>query len=292
MSVASRLWAGHRLLAATLVVAGSGLLPPSIARAQPRYSWSGWYVGGSIGHAWNDDGTVNPNATGSTTGLFAGEAPFIVASQLATLGPLDTNPDGLLGGVQTGYNLQFNAFVVGIEGDYSWADINGSNSRTSHSEFNIPREPGFGVTTTINAREQVDSLATLRARLGFTPVDQLLLYVTGGLAYGRVSSGIDVSMIETAVPPANNPCITFTPSSGSHSDSRTGWTAGGGGEWAFTQTVSAKFEYLHYDLGTLNYGANQSASISCPGSNPANTPLRSPILRRLLRSRETLFALA
>jgi hypothetical protein len=41
---------------------------------------------------------------------------------------------------------------------------------------------------------------------------------------------------------------------------------------AFTQYVSAKFEYLHYDLGTLNYGASQTASISCPGSNPANSP--------------------
>ena len=50
----------------------------------------------------------------------------------------------------------------------------------------------------------------------------------------------------------------------------TGWTAGGGGEWAFAHNISVKAEYLHYDLGTMHYSANQITSISapCAGSTP------------------------
>lgn len=200
-------------------------------------------------------------------GLFPTEAPFIVASQLATLGPLSTNSRGFLGGVQTGYNYQLNWLVFGIEADYAWANIAGSSARTLHSEFNIPGEPGFGVTTNTTGRERLNSLATLRVRAGITPTEHSLLYVTGGPAFGHVSSGIAISAIETGP----TPCITFSPSSGSGSGNRAGWTAGAGGEWAFASNWSAKIEYLHYDLGRLQYTANQIAGISCPGSNPAST---------------------
>jgi outer membrane immunogenic protein len=246
-------------------------VPATAGPRKPAYSWTGWYVGGNLGYGWSDDATIDPNATGTTTGLFASEAPFIVASQLATLDPLNTQPDGVLGGVQTGYNFQSGGVVFGIEVDYAWANISDSSSRTVHSEFNIPNEPGFGVTTNMTVQEKLESLATLRARLGVTPVEDLLLYVTAGAALGRTSSAIDVSMIETGP----TPCISFTPSSGSSSSNRLGWTAGGGGEWAFAPNVSAKVEYLHYDLGSSHFGANQISDISCPGSNPASTTFAS-----------------
>jgi outer membrane immunogenic protein len=195
----------------------------------------------------------------------------IIGSQLATLGPLDTKPQGVLGGLQTGYNYQFGALVFGIETDYDWANIDGSSERTSHSEFRTA--PGFGVTTNVRVRQELDSLATLRARLGFTPVDQVLLYVTGGLALGRASSDINVSQFETG--PFCSTGIAFTPSSGSRSSTLTGWTAGGGGEWAFAPNISVKAEYLHYDLGTMHYSANQITDISAPCAGPPNTPFAS-----------------
>jgi outer membrane immunogenic protein len=255
----------------------------SIVEAAPRsplaYRWTGWYIGGNGGYAWGSgDVGLSPTATGS--GLFPAEEPFILASQVATLGPLDTHPSGGLGGLQTGYNLQFGAIVLGVETDYDWGNISDSNSRTLHSEFNIPGEPGFGVTTNVTARERLESLGTLRARLGFTPLPTLLLFGTGGLAFGRASSDIGASQIETAVPPAvlcNNfnggKGITFTNSSGGRSNFLTGWTAGGGGEWAFAPNLSAKVEYLHYDLGTMHYSANSITDISCGGAPFASVSL-------------------
>lgn len=245
------------------------LLAAGTASEAQRYRWTGLYVGGNLGYGWGDDGTIDPNATaGPATGLFAGEAPFIVASQIATLGPLSTDPKGLLGGVQAGYNYQAGSLVIGIEADYAWANISGSNARRLHSEFDIPGAPGFGVTTDVTGSQKLESLATIRARIGIVPFNGGLLYVTGGPAFGRASSSFGASLIETGP----TPCIPFSPSSGSRSNTLTGWSAGVGGEWALAPNVSAKLEYLHYDLGTLGYGADRIASISCPGSIPANTP--------------------
>lgn len=192
----------------------------------------------------------------------------VLSWRLSDLNPERGCPKGILGGLQTGYNYQVDGVVFGVEADYAWANMSDSSSRTLHSEFNIPGEPGFGVTTNMKVRQELDSLATLRARLGFTPVDQVLLYVTGGLALGRASSSIDVSQFETG--PFCSTGIAFTPSSGSRSSTLTGWTAGGGGEWALAPNVSAKVEYLHYDLGTMHYSANQitDTSAPCAGSMP------------------------
>jgi outer membrane immunogenic protein len=57
--------------------------------------------------------------------------------------------------------------------------------------------------------------------------------------------------------------------------SLTGWTAGGGGEWAFAPNISVKAEYLHYDLGTMDYSAGQITSLSAPCAAPADAPFAS-----------------
>ena len=163
-----------------------------------------------------------------------------------------------------------------METDFDWTNIDGSSGRTAHSEFTTA--PGFGITTSVDARERLDTLGTVRARVGFTPVPTLLLYGTGGFAYGRASSDFSVSEFETGptcpgTPPPNG--ISFSPSSGSRSSTLTGWTAGGGGEWAFAPNISVKAEYLHYDLGTMNYNANQITSSSAPCAAPPNMPFAS-----------------
>jgi outer membrane immunogenic protein len=260
-----------------IAVAATIAIAPSMAAAQPgkqwAYNWTGWYVGGNVGYAWGNDGAVNFNTTGSTATppLFPPLDAEIVALQQAALGPLDTKPQGVLGGLQTGYNYQFGAFVFGLETDFDWTNIDGSSGRTVHSEFTTA--PGFGITTNVTARERLDDLGTVRARLGVTPLPTLLLYGTGGFAYGHASSDVSVSEFETG--PFCSTGIAFTPSSGSHSSTLTGWTAGGGGEWAFAPNLSVKAEYLHYDLGTMHYSANQITSISAPCAGPPNTPFAS-----------------
>lgn len=130
--------------------------------------------------------------------------------------------DGGLFGVTAGYNQQYNQFVVGVEGDLDYSSL--SNTKT----------PFVGVAT----RSRLSSLTTLRGRLGFA-ADRALVFVTGGYAGGQVKA----SIVDTR--PGG---IT-----GSRSNFRSGYALGAGIEYAFTNNISAKAEYLYTSLSGKNY---------------------------------------
>jgi outer membrane immunogenic protein len=144
----------------------------------PAFSWTGFYVGANGGYGWKDP-TVSytpndSNALASTCGggSCVPSASFNVAG-------------GIVGG-QIGYNYQINsAWLVGVETDYDWARITG----TGNSNFIL----GSVGPVTFVAKEKVESFGTLRARLGYIPVAPLLVYATGGLAYGEVRESADLA---------------------------------------------------------------------------------------------------
>ena len=144
--------------------------PPIVV--DPSYNWSGFYIGGNVGYGWgNADTSFNPLPSAVA---FVNLAP-------TTLGP---DPQGVLGGVQAGYNWQAGKFVFGLEADIQASDIHGNAVLTPIIQNNGMPFPGAGF---LSASQRIDWFGTVRARAGFTPVDRLLLYVTGGLAYGNVS---------------------------------------------------------------------------------------------------------
>ena len=133
--------------------------------------------------------------------------------------PLISNrPKGWLAGGTVGFNYQMGSFVWGLEGDFDWADVAGSSAC------------GAFTCETKNTW-----LATARGRLGYA-FDRWLPYFTGGAAFGRVEAS------------STNPAATGA------SDTLTGWTIGGGLEYAFLGNWSAKVEYLYVDLGNFNCG--------------------------------------
>jgi outer membrane immunogenic protein len=117
---------------------------------------------------------------------------------------------GLIGGT-VGYNWQMGAAVFGLEGDLDWADISGS----------VACAPG--VCETRN-----DWLGTFRGRLGYA-MGRFMPYVTGGLAVGDVKTSV----------------TGFADST----ETKAGWTVGGGLEASITGPLSVKVEYLYVDLG-------------------------------------------
>lgn len=133
------------------------------------------------------------------------------------------NATSIFGGVQAGFNYQISSFVLGAEGDISLAHLASSASCPN---------PFF------TCGHSIDWLGSIRARAGFTPIDRALLYVTGGLALAAVD--------HTASPPGVAPFVF----SGSYNNTRAGWALGGGGEYAFTNNISAKIEYIYYGLGS------------------------------------------
>jgi outer membrane immunogenic protein len=126
---------------------------------------------------------------------------------------------GLVGGT-IGYNWQFGTWVLGLEGDIDWADI-GGNTGTGCV--------GGGCNT------KNTWLGTARGRVGYA-FDRIMPYVTAGAAFGDVE--------------ATHPGFTGM------TDTQVGWTAGLGVEFAVVNNVTAKIEYLHYDLGSFNCGMN------------------------------------
>ena len=139
---------------------------------------------------------------------------------------LSLSSGGFLGGVQAGYNWQSGQMVYGVEADFQGSDVKASLSGIGG--------PGTELET------KVDWFGTLRARLGYTPVDRFMVYGTGGLAYGHEKTSISG--------------IGGT----SFSKTKAGWTVGGGAEYAINSNWTIKSEYLYTDLGkaTFNVGAN------------------------------------
>jgi outer membrane immunogenic protein len=144
----------------------------------------------------------------------------------STSGGLDAK--GGFGGGQIGYNVQTGTVVLGIEGDIAGGDI-------SQTLFGIPFTTAF----------TNDTLASLRGRAGLA-YNTWLFYGTvgGGWAHDKISGSIG------GIPFANEAWLS-------------GWTAGAGVEWALAPNWSAKFEYLHYGLGTMNsFGTVPSGNVN------------------------------
>jgi opacity protein-like surface antigen len=190
---------------------------------QPVFSWTGAYVGGNVGVGFID-GNADPACTtpaGVSLGVGCAFAPSF-----------KTNAAGFIGGSQSGYNLQYNMFVVGIETDIQGADIKKSSSVTG----TFPQVGGTVTPIgTISTTERLDYFGTVRGRLGVA-FDRVLVYATGGLIYADVNNSYLRSF----------PAVAFTASS---DQLRLGGVVGGGVEYAFTDHWSAKVEGLYYDLG-------------------------------------------
>jgi outer membrane immunogenic protein len=230
---------------------------PAAHKAVPTtpYSWEGLYLGANAGYELGSESNLDPRASGVQTGVFV-DGPAQLAAQLAGLGPLSLNTKGSLGGGQIGYNWQVGAFVWGIETDFDGTRISGSAARSSNNP--VFGFPPFSVQTNLSGSQSLDTLGTFRGRIGWTPFDRNLFYATGGLAYGHASSSVAASQIEVLGD-------TFTSSSGSATKMLSGWTIGGGWEWALAANWSIKTEYLHYNLGTLHYEANPTFGIAFMG---------------------------
>lgn len=171
---------------------------------------------------------VGYNWTGFYAGLHAGYGWGTFNNGTANI---VGKPSGYVLGGQAGYNYQMNNFVIGAEADiYS----SGMSSKRTFAG------PVFG-------KGSVDWAGSLRARVGFA-ADRALVYATGGYAFAQVKA----SVVDTVIPVAY-----------SNSSMRHGWTLGGGIEYAFTNNISAKAEYLYSSYGSKTvFGAPYTANSS------------------------------
>jgi len=244
-------------------------LKAPLAVPAPLCTWCGWYVGANAGGGWHDGESVGLLVTpGAVNAALPANGTLSQNAAIAGIpGNLPFNASGFIGGVQGGYNWQFNRIVAGIEADIQGASIKGS----ANSVASVPLV-GFAVNaqTNVTVGNRLDYLGTVRGRLGFTAVPNLLLYGTGGFAYGGVNSNTTVSQMLAG--PAVGAAGGLAVANDNFSGTRVGWVAGVGGEWMATQRWSFKLEYLYYDLGNVNYGGTlNNLTTAASGAGPAGS---------------------
>jgi outer membrane immunogenic protein len=193
----------------------------------PAYDWSGWWAGANIGGAFGSSHVdIAPESPGADI-----RAGFVSPR-------LNDSPFGALGGFEAGVDRQAGQIVYGVVTDFAFADVR------SHVVGPYLETP-FDFQTTDG--QTLDNLGTLRARLGFTPWDRSLIYLTGGLAYGRAS--VSTFAIDTSADICGGTikfCI-----GGNSQRWMAGFTLGAGWQYALGPNWSVEFEYLYYDLGKV-----------------------------------------
>jgi outer membrane immunogenic protein len=195
--------------------------------AAPVSTWQGFYIGGNVGYGWGD----------GNTGIGFLPTPDLFLVQNASL---NNKPKGVIGGVQAGYNWQMGSLVTGFEADIQGSGINKGNAGPI-TAISLPSGLPF-IPSSLTSRQELSWFGTVRGRLGAALTPDLLLYGTGGLAYGEIKA------TGHAFFPADIPDF-FHPSV---SKIKAGWTAGAGAEWMFARNWSAKAEYLFVDLGKVS----------------------------------------
>jgi outer membrane immunogenic protein len=179
------------------------------------FSWTGWYIGANAGFG-----------VGQGYGTFTSPA--------GTFETFNAMPAGGFGGGQLGYNYQiFNSFVIGAETDIQGAGL--SDDRTCLAQCTP--------ASFASIDHKLNWFGTTRARVGLA-TGPVLSYVTGGVAYGGIETGI------------STPTGSLTDST-----TKTGWTWGIGVEAALAGNWTAKAEYLYLDLGSTGVSSPATGTL-------------------------------
>jgi outer membrane immunogenic protein len=245
------------LLASTAVVTLTGAalaadLPARIPTKAPivaaPFSWTGCYVGVHAGAGWARTGFTDVGA-----GAF-----------IAPTGPeIDVNSrTGFVGGGQVGCDYQFASnWVVGAAGDFSWASIDGE----TNDPFFAGKTPGVP----LSLHSRTDFLASATGRVGYA-WDRYLVYAKGGAAWSH-----DKYQVNNF----NCTATIFVSCNTSATETRLGWIAGGGLEWALAPNWSALIEYDHYGFGTRGLTFTDPAQVNSASFNGFNVKLNVDVVK-------------
>jgi outer membrane immunogenic protein len=228
-------------LGAQAALAAELRVPPPAPPPPPAYTWTGCYVGASAG--WASARSTHFTSAGST--LFGTTTVLPAGANITDSFDLT----GFIGSGQGGCNWQWGAWVFGIEGDGSATNKEGQAFETALASL-----PGLGARANWISQTQERWLVTARARLGLSGSwgwfgDKTLLYVTGGGAWAK---------IDTSEFLVGNQIATGH----QESNTRSGWTVGGGLEYALGYGWSAKGEFLYVKFDNYNTFATGPFGVS------------------------------
>jgi outer membrane immunogenic protein len=218
------------LFAGPAVAADLAVKAPVYKAPPPVFSWTGWYIGLNAGADGQRASFTSTEIGCEFLGCGTGIGHIGTDPNVAAAGTGSATKWGFSGGVQAGGMWQTGALVLGGE-----ADFVGLSGRPSLGPGPFPFSVVPGPTFTLQSSAHADWLATFRARAGVA-VDHWLFYVTGG---GAVAS-INASQSYSDNCCSSTPLTTFSATS-----TKTGFSVGGGAEYALTNNVFLRGEYLY-----------------------------------------------
>jgi outer membrane immunogenic protein len=196
----------------------------------PVFSWTGFYLGFNHGFG---GGVVDANVNLAN--------PFLLTTTRTV-----NRANGFFAGGEAGYQIQFqNNVVLGVETDMQWSDVKASHQATNYASTGLA---GYSYS---NINNSLDWFGTTRLRVGYS-FGRLLPYVTGGVAYGGTSA-------------TGQQVVGGAVIGGSSSQTNVGWAAGAGLDYALSDNLSARAEYIYVQLA--------NASGPALGFAPAFPPL-------------------
>jgi outer membrane immunogenic protein len=199
--------------------------PPVAAAAV--YNWTGFYVGGHVGYGWGNTTSDSFSAAG------------------ALLDTTGSDPSGVFGGGQIGYNWQFSPnWLIGVEADGSVSGLRGTSAACT-------------ATGCASGTTKTQDFGTVRGRLGYV-INSVLLYGTGGWAWSESITDRTVTCVVAGggVCPGGPSPSPLTGMVASASGSQSGWVAGAGVEWMFAPNWTAKLEYQHMEFDNVGRDFN------------------------------------
>lgn len=198
-------------------------------------TWTGAYIGAQVGYGWDWSG-MNLSGTKDTV--------------VTTLNSLGNAPQGFTGGGRLGYDAQVGNLVFGIVTDINGANFTGNGST---SNLNTLGSLASGVTT--------NWWGDVNGRLGITFLgNNILPYVTGGLAYGGTKATFNCSACGVTAAGA------VTPLSNAITNTSVGWDLGAGVETKISQNWSVFVEGKFIDLGTIQVPLVSAGNVVATGS--------------------------
>jgi outer membrane immunogenic protein len=215
-----------------------------------RFTWTSCYLGAHVGGAWMRNDVTDPVLLVQDNVNLGG--PGFTTGGPTTVG---VNENGAVIGGQIGCDYQFPSnFVLGVEGAASGGTMKGSRLVA------LPDSP----PDTASVSVKTDFVPTLTGRAGYA-VDHWLFYAKGGVAWASSKYSVTGTF--------NGGAGLGLPFDFEGLSLRTGWTAGGGVEWAFTDDWSARLEYDYYDFGT--HTATMNDAVNGPGPLSFKTTMQT-----------------
>ena len=214
------------------------LATSALAQDSPPFNWTGFYLGGHAGGAWQNaqrHGYSDANILGFDPHSFPG---------------ISTSRE--IGGIYGGFNWQVNRqWVVGVEADVSLVSLGDSSNLAAPPNGQGAQDSRALMSTNI------DGLASIRGRLGLA-ADKALFYVTGGAAWAQVDYSGRLIMYPGLSEAAASSKVTVP-----------GWVVGGGFEWALLPHWTIRGEYMYYGLSAATSFSAEFLPKPCFVGNPA-----------------------